>query len=513
MILLRSIATVGGLTMISRVLGFVRDIMIAAILGAGPLADVFFVAFRFPNLFRRLFAEGAFNAAFVPLFAASLEENGKHEARLFADEALNMLLWTLVFFVAVMEIAMPWAMYVIAPGFASDPGKFDLAVELSRITFPYLIFISMVSLMAGVLNSLSRFAAAAATPILLNICLIGAILWLTPLMPGPAHSLAWGIAGAGLVQLVWMSVNCARAGMTPRLGMPRLTPRVKKLARRILPVAVGAGIYQVNLLIDTVIASLLPAGSISYLFFADRVNQLPLGVVGVAVGTALLPLLSRQLRAGKNGEAMDSQNRAIEFALVLTLPAAVALMVLAEPVIVTLFQRGEFGSSQAAATATALAVYATGLPAYVLVKTLAPGFFAREDTLTPVKVAAFAMIANLILNLVLMGPFLHIGIAMATSVSAWLNAVTLAMILRRRGHLEVDARLRHRLPRIIMASAGMGIALMAGMKFAAALLAGGQLERAAGLAVLVVGGLVSFAVLAHLFGAARLADMRSLMRR
>lgn len=283
------------------------------------------------------------------------------------------------------------------------------------------------------------------------------------------------------------------------------------MARRILPVAVGAGIYQVNLLVDTVIASFLPAGSISYLFFADRVNQLPLGVVGVAVGTALLPLLSRQLRAGNGKDAMHSQNRAIEFALLLTLPAAVALVILAEPVITALFQRGEFGPVQATATASALAIYATGLPAYVLVKTLAPGFFAREDTRTPVKVAVCAMIANLILNLLLMGPFLYLGIAVATSASAWLNAVALAFILKRRGHLKIDPRLYNRLPRIVLASAGMGLGLLIGSKFAAVLLDGSQIERITGLALLVAGGLVAFAILAQLFGAARLGDIRSLI--
>ncbi len=499
--------------MISRILGFVRDILIAAILGAGLLADVFFVAFKLPNLFRRLFAEGAFNAAFVPLFTGALEEEGKEAARVFADQSLSVLLWSLLVFVGLMEMAMPWAMYAFAPGFAADPDKFNLAVLLARITFPYLLFISLVSLMAGVLNSVSRFAAAAATPILMNLCLIGAILWLVQFTETPAHALAWGVAGAGVVQLAWMAAHCFSAGMVPRLRRPRLTPRVRLLARRILPAALGAGVYQMNLLIDTIIASLLPAGSISYLFFADRVNQLPLGVVGVAVGTALLPLLTRQLRAGRQGEAMHSQNRAIEFAFLLTLPAAVALMVIAEPVIMVLFQRGEFGPAESKATAAALAVYATGLPAYVLVKALAPGFFAREDTATPVKVSIVAMFVNLVLNLILMGPFLHVGIAIATSVSAWLNAGLLALILRRRGHLDIDARLLSRLPRQFFASLGMGAVLYIGMFVVVPLLAGGQAERIAGLAMLVAGGLVAFALLALLFGAASVGEVRSLLRR
>ncbi len=512
MVLLRSIATVGGLTMVSRVLGFARDILIAFMLGAGPVADVFFVAFKFPNLFRRLFAEGAFAAAFVPLFAGLVETDGKDAARAFAEQALSVLLWTLLVFVAVVEMAMPVLMYGFAPGFVGDPAKFDLAVQLTRITFPYLLFISLVSLMAGVLNSLGRFWAAAATPILLNVCLIGAVLGLSPMMETPGHALAWGVAGAGMVQFVWLLFHCARAGMRLRLPRPRLTPKVRLLARRILPVAVGAGIYQINLLIDTIIASLLPSGSISYLFYADRVNQLPLGIVGVAVGTALLPMLSRQLRGGQAGAAMHSQNRALEFAFLLTLPAAAALIVMADPVIAVLFERGAFGPAEVRATAAALAVYAVGLPAYVLVKALTPGFFAREDTATPVKVAALALVTNLVLNLLLMGPFKHVGIAMATVISSWLNAGLLAVILHRRGHLEIDARLKRRLPRTALASAGMAALLALAMWGLEGALAGDTVQRITALAALVVGGLVVFAGLAHLSGAAALGDVRSLIR-
>ena len=512
MVLLRSIATVGGLTMVSRVLGFARDILIAFMLGAGPVADVFFVAFKFPNLFRRLFAEGAFAAAFVPLFAGLVETDGKDAARAFAEQALSVLLWTLLVFVAVVQMAMPVLMVGFAPGFVSDPAKFDLAVQLTRITFPYLLFISLVSLMAGVLNSLGRFWAAAATPILLNICLIGAVLGLSPMTETPGHALAWGVAAAGMVQFVWLLFHCARAGMRLRLPRPRLTPKVRLLARRILPVAVGAGIYQINLLIDTIIASLLPSGSISYLFYADRVNQLPLGIVGVAVGTALLPMLSRQVRGGQADAAMHSQNRALEFALLLTLPAAAALIVMAGPVITVLFERGAFGPAEVQATAAALAVYAAGLPAYVLVKALTPGFFAREDTAPPVKVAALALVTNLVLNLLLMGPFKHVGIAMATVISSWLNAGLLAVILHRRGHLEIDARLKRRLPRMALASAGMAALLALSLWGLEGALAGDTVQRITALAALVVGGLAVFAGLAHLTGAAALVDVRSLMR-
>ncbi|MBT3768053.1 MAG: murein biosynthesis integral membrane protein MurJ [Rhodospirillales bacterium] len=510
--LLRAIATVGGFTLISRILGFVRDILIAAILGAGVLADVFFVAFKFPNLFRRLFAEGAFNAAFVPIFTGLNESEGRDSAKLFAEEALSGLFWVLLLFIALIEIAMPLAMLAFAPGFTADSEKFDLAVLLTRITFPYLLFVSLVSLMGGVLNSLDRFAAAAATPILLNICLIGAILLLAPLVETAAHALAWGVAAAGGVQFIWLYTACSRIGMTFKFRRPRLTPRVRELLVKMLPLALGAGLYQVNLLIDTIIASLLPSGSISYLFFADRVNQLPLGVIGLAVGTALLAVLSRQVRNGAEAEALHSQNRALEFSLLLTLPAAAALMVISLPVISVLFERGEFGGAQSQATAAALAVYAAGLPAYVAVKALAPGFFARGDTATPIKVGAICMLVNLALNLALMKPLLHVGIAAATAISAWLNVIILSIILKNRGHLQPDVRLKSRLPRAILASIGMGVVLWAVLPLLQPFLNGGLMEKVTALALLVIGGATVFGGLAQLLGAASYQDIKSLRR-
>ena len=513
MTLIRNIATVGGLTFVSRALGFCRDILVAAVLGAGPLADAFFVAFKLPNLFRRLFAEGAFSAAFVPQFAGYLESHGKEVARVFAEQALSVLLWALLGFVIVLEIAMPWVMLGFAPGFAGSPEQFDLAVLLTRITFPYLLFISLVSLLAGVLNSLGRFAAAAATPILLNLCLIGAILWLVRFTPTPAHALAWGVAVAGMVQFCWLLVHVLRAGFYLRLPFPRVTRSVRVMLARIVPVAIGAGVYQISLLIDTVIASLLPAGAISYLFFADRVNQLPMGVVGVAVGTALLPLLARQVRAGDEAAARHSQNRALEFTLFLALPAAAALIVIAGPVVTVLFERGAFTAEDAAATAGALTVYVTGLPAYVLIKGLTPGFFARGDTATPVKIGLLAVAVNLVLNLILMGPLLHIGIAAATSVSAWLNAALLAIVLHRRGHFAVDASLKTRVPRMVIASTCMGVALFAGLGQVEPLLAGVLPERIFALAVLVAGGLIFYGVLSVVMRIATVDDLRRALNR
>ena len=403
MALARWAATVGGYTMGSRVLGFLRDILIASVLGAGPVADAFFVAFKLPNFLRRLFAEGAFNAAFVPLFAGVLERDGRAAAKSFAEDVLTVLLWTLLVLVIAAQIVMPWLMHVLAPGFADEPGKLDLTVQLTRLTFPYILLISLVSLLGGVLNSLYRFAAVAATPILLNLCLIGALLGLSHWTETPGHALAIGVTVGGIVQFVWLIVAASRAGMSLRLRWPRLTPGVKRLLILAAPAALGAGVAQINLVVDIIIASLLPPGSVSFLYYADRVNQLPLGVVGVAVGTALLPLLSRQLRAGEVEEAVGSLNRAIEMALLLAVPAAVALIVIAGPVIAVLFERGAFGVDESSATAGALIAYAAGLPAFVLIKVLAPGYFARQDTRTPVRIAILCLTVNVVLNLVAHG--------------------------------------------------------------------------------------------------------------
>jgi len=500
--LMRAISTVGAFTLLSRVFGFIRDILIANFLGAGTVADAFFVAFRFPNLFRRLFAEGAFSAAFVPIFSGLLETEGRDAAKRFADHAFTVLAIGLALFVAVIEIVMPWAMYVLAPGFDAVAGKMELATELSRIAFPYLFFISLASLQSGVLNSLHRFAAAAAAPVLLNLTLIAALLGFAGFAATPGHVLAWGVTAAGIVQFVWLVYSCRREGFPVRLVRPRLSEKVRLLGRRILPVVFGASLYQINLLIGTILASLVADGAVSYLYYADRVTQLPLGVVGVAVGTALLPTLSRQLSAGDTAAAMHNQNRGLEFALLLTLPAAAALVAIPDPIVSVLFERGAFDRTAAAATAAALAAYATGLPAYVLIRVLTPGFFAREDTVTPVRIAAVAMVANIVLNLILMQFWGHIGIALASSLSAWINALALAWVLRGRGHLSTDARLNSRVPRIAAAALLMALALAFGAEALAPMLEGADAARIGALVLLVVGGVGLFGLLAQLLGAA-----------
>lgn len=512
MAFLRSIATVGGYTMASRILGFARDILIARVLGAGPVADAFFVAFRFPNLFRRLFAEGAFNAAFVPLFARRLEEEGAAAAKRFAEQVLAIMVAALLLLTMLAQIAMPWLMHVIAPGFADDPAQFDLAVQLTRITFPYLLFMALTALQGGILNSLHRFAHAAAAPILLNLVMILALVAVVPLVGMPGHVLAWAVALAGVLQFLWLAFALRRAGLALRLPRPHLTPAVRRLLRLMTPGILGAGVMQINLLVGTVIAT-LEAGAVSYLYYADRVYQLPLGVIGAAIGVVLLPELTRNLRSGRPAAAMQALNRCLELALLLTLPAAAALIAIPEPIVAVLFQRGAFGPEAAEATALALGAFALGLPAYVLVKALAPGFYAREDTATPFRYAAAAVLANVGLSLLLFRFIGFLGIPFATSLAAWLNAGLLAWRLGRLGHLALDERLRRRLPRIAASSAVMGAVLWFAAGLLAPALAGGLALKAAALAALVAGGAALFGLLALATGAATLADLRALARR
>lgn len=516
MSLIRAAATVGSFTMMSRITGFVRDVLIAAILGAGPVADAFFVAFKLPNFFRRLTAEGSFTVAFVPLFAGTLEADGVAAAKRFASDVLAMMCAALAALTLAMELTMPWVMHVMAPGFVATPDRFALAVDLTRITFPYLPLISLVALYGGILNSLDRFAAMAAAPILLNLILIGAMVGFADRLETPGHVLAWGVAVAGLAQLIWLIAAARRDGWTLSLRWPKPTPGVRKLFRLMVPAMLGAGVVQINLLIDMVLASTLPLGSISFLYYADRVNQLPLGVIGVAIGTALLPMLSRQWRAGNEAAALETQNRALEFGALLTVPAAVGLGVLATPIITVLFERGAFGAADTAATAVAMIAFAGGLPAFVLVKVLQPGFFAREDTSTPVKVAAAAVVLNLVLNLILMQYLAHVGLALATAISSWMNALVLARLLGRDGAFRLDARSRKRLPRILFCALVMGGCLAGALHLAERALPDLFAGAAAGIAGLVGLILLALAVyfgMALMTGAMQLSDFRTALRR
>ncbi len=504
--LYRSIATVSGFTAVSRVLGFLRDMLIAAVVGAGPVADAFFVALRLPNLFRSLFAEGAFNSAFVPLFSKSLQTGGKTAARAFAEEALAVLLTALLFVTAIAEIGMPFLVMALAPGFRATPEKFDLAVVLTRIMFPYLLCMSLTALAAGILNALGRFAAAAAAPILLNIIMSTALIIAAALglhkKPEAAMILAWAVFVAGFAQLAFLTVGARRQEMDLGFRWPRLTPGVRRLFVLALPGVVTAGITQINLFVGTMIAS-QSESAVSYLYYADRINQLPLGIVGIAIGVVLLPELSRKLSGGDAAAAMHSHNRSLEFALLLTLPAAVALIVVPLPIIQVLFERGAFTAANSAAVSTALAAFAAGLPASVVVRVFLPGFFAREDTRTPMKFAGVAAGVNIAGSLALF-PFLgHTGIALATSAAAWSYALLLGGTLLRYGHFAADAGLRRRGPLIALASAVMGVALwLVSRELTGYFVPGnGLLMRMAALAALVGAGGIVYLAVAQLTGA------------
>ena len=510
--MLRGILTVGVWTLASRILGFARDMLVAAIMGAGPVADAFFVALKLPNLFRRLFGEGAFNAAFVPAFAATLAGDGPGPARQLAEHMASLMAIWLTGLTVLGWVFMPQLLAVLAPGFSDDPVRWTYAVEMTRITFPYLLFICLTALVSGVLNGLGHFGVAAAAPVLFNLFAMAALLGLTPYVATPGHAQSWGVVLSGVAQLALVWVAAARAGMPLRLFRPSIDPGVKAVLRRMVPGLVGAGVTQLNLAVDVIIASLLPAGAVSYLYYADRVAQLPLGVVGAAVGTALLPLLAKQFRARQPLSAHRTLNRALEFSLALTLPAAVAQWIAADAIVQALFQRGAFGAEAAQATAAALAAYSLGLPAFVLVKAFAPGFFARGDTATPVRVGIAVVVLNLVLNLLLTRTLAHVGIALATGIAAWVNVIVLAWLLHRSGAWRPDRRLRRAMPRLLLANLAMG-AVVWGVDaalFGSGWLPGGRLVC---LALLIGAGMATYFAVAHALGALDLRELRRLRRR
>lgn len=521
--LVRAVSTIGGLTLVSRVLGMVRDMLMARYVGAGLASDAFLIAWRLPNLFRALFAEGAFAAVFVPMFNRRMAEGemqgdgqGLIAARAFAGQVLSVLFPFLLVFTIVMMIAAGPIVYAMTGGFPDGgPIKFALARHLTIITFPYLGLISLVSLLGGILNSLHRFWVNAAAPILLNICMIVALLVFRGSSEiATAETQAIAVTVSGLLQLLWLIHACRRAGVSLTLGLPRLTPQVKTMLALIAPAAIGQGAIQINLLISTSLAArFLPEGAVSYLYYADRLNQLPLGLIGIGIGTVILPLLSRQIGSGDAASANDTQNRALELALFLALPAAVALVVAATPIVIGVFQHGAFTADDSIGTASALAAFSLGVPAYVLIKVLTPGFYARSDTRTPVRLAVAAMLVNLVGNLVLIWPLAHVGVALATALSAWINVFLLYGVLHRRGQLSLDARLKRKIWRITAAAVVMAIGLWLGTGVASPLLTGGLWMRIGVLGVLCCAGAAIYGLATLAFGAYRLSDLRVLLRR
>lgn len=486
--MIRGAFTVGVWTMASRVLGFVRDILLAAMLGTGPVADATFVALRLPNLFRRLFGEGAFNAAFVPSISTILHQEGLEAATGFAEEATAVMAFWLGGITVLGIIFMPWVLYVLAPGFAGNHGKFTLAVALTRIMFPYLFFVCLTALFSGVLNAMGRFAAAAAAPVLFNLFSIGFMLGLKPYTANPGYAFAWGVSISGVAQLALVFWDIRRAGMRFTLPRLRFSARIQQLFRRMAPALLGAGVTQLNVSIDIIIGTLLPAGSVSILYYADRVNQLPLGVIATAAGTALLPAVTKSIALGRDDEALTALNRALESVLMLTLPAAIGLAVAGKVVMDVLFVRGAFTEHNAILAAHSLAAFAIGLPVFALIKIFTPGFYARGDMMTPLKIGMGAVALNLGLNLLFMHPLKAVGPALATSLSSAFNAVWLLVLLRRRGHFEWDALCRHRVPRTLLA----GLVMAAGLYGAQRLLPDGKATIPEFLFLTLVGGVCYF---------------------
>src|SRR5579863_4539643 len=457
--MLGRIFTVGGYTFLSRLTGFARDIMLAAILGAGPVADAFFVAFRLPNHFRAIFAEGAFNAAFIPAYARIRTQGGPEAAKLFGDRIFTLLVATQVVFLIVALLFTPQAIELLAPGFSREPKQFELAVSLTRITFPYLLLITLVTLWGGILNALHRFAAAAAAPILLNLSMM-ATLAFAALFGGAAYAAAWGVLISGILQVLLVGGDTLRAGGFTGFRALRLDADVRKFFKALIPATVGSAGTQLALFADTIIASFLATGAISALYYADRIDQLPIGVIGIAVGTVLLPEMTRRIAAGDEMGAHSAHNRAIEFALLLAVPCIVAFLVVPEHIMRGLFMRGRFTGADAHAAALTLMAYTVGLIPFVLIRSVVAPFLARGDTLTPMKAALIGTAVNIVSKVALMGALAQVGLALATSIGAWINFVVVFYLAARSGHIAADATLKSSLVKLAVAGIAMTIVLL-----------------------------------------------------
>ncbi|MDK2751983.1 MAG: murein biosynthesis integral membrane protein MurJ [Halomonas meridiana] len=458
--LMRSGLVVSAMTMLSRVMGLVRDVVVATFLGAGNGSDAFFVAFKIPNFLRRLFAEGAFNQAFVPVLSEYSTQRTKQEIRELLNAVAGSLTALLALITALAMLGAPWLVWLFAPGFGRDPDKLAMTADMLRLTFPYLLLISLTAFSGSVLNTWNRFAVPAFTPVLLNISLIGAALLLMPLMEEPAMALAWGVLIAGAAQLAFQVPFLMRLGLLPTPWPNFAHDGVKRILKLMVPALFGVSVSQINLLLDTVLASLLAAGSVSWLYYSDRLVELPLGVFGVAIGTIILPALSKRHAEQSTEHFSAMLDWAIRVVLLLGVPAALALAVLAEPFLITLFHYGAMTDNDIQMAAMSLRAYAFGLVAFMLIKVLAPGFFARQDTKTPVKVGIIAMVANMVFNLLLIWPLAHAGLALATALSAFLNAGLLGYLLYRQQVLVFQPGWGRYAVQLVGGSVLMSVALM-----------------------------------------------------
>src|SRR5882757_6565689 len=483
--MLGRIFTVGGYTLLSRLTGFARDIMLAAILGAGPVADAFFVALRLPNHFRAIFAKGAFNAAFVPAYAHLYGQN-QSSAKLFADRIFTLLFGAQIVLLVVAWLFMPQVIGILAPGFVNDPARGELAIALTRITFPYLLLITLVTLYGGMLNVMHRFASAAAAPI----------------FPGAGYAAAWGVLFAGILEFLLLAGDATKSGILPRFAVPRLDQDVRAFFRALGPATIGSMGTQVALFADTIIATFLPAGALSALYYADRLNQLPIGVIGIAIGTVLLPEMSRRLTAEDHAGAAKSQRRAFDFTLLFSIPFVAAFLTVPDVIMRAMFARGAFSKADAAAAGATLAAYAIGLIPFVMIRSAVATFYARKDTATPVKAALTGVAVNVSLKVALMGTLAQVGLALATAVGAWINLLLVLGFAVRAGYLDLDRALMRSLAKFAVSGAVLGAALWFAAGFATAHFA--QLnalrDEAALLLLIVVGTIVYAGSILLLFG-------------
>ncbi|KKB76174.1 hypothetical protein VW29_20720 [Devosia limi DSM 17137] len=518
MSLYRNFLSVGGLTLLSRVAGFLRDALMAAVLGIGPTADAFNAAFRFPNLFRRLFAEGAFNTAFVPMFSTALETEGAESAKALAGRIMSWLVAAILVVTVLAEIFMPQLMRLFVPGFANDPQKFELTVFLTRIMFPYLACMSLMAAYGAILNSLDRFFAAAFAPVLLNIVNIAVLVPLAILtLENPADVAFWmaiaALAG-GVAQLALVYLAIRRAGFVPRLSWPHFDSEVRRFWILAIPAIIAGGITQINIFVGTVIASGADS-AIAIISNADRLYQLPLGIIGIAIGTVLLPELSRHLGAGREAEARATQSQSLLLSMLFSLPAAAALIAIPEPIVRVLFERGAFDANATVQVADTLIAFAVGLPAFVLIRVLQPGYFSRKDTKTPTIFAGISVVVNIAASLLLFPSLQHVGIALATSISAWINVACLAFFLSRRGYFSLTRAELAKHCLILLASLVMGVVLYLLASRGHAVFAPGAFFPLQALALLAICsfGVVLYFTLIHFSGVQPLGQLLRRLRR
>jgi len=515
MSIMRSAFTVSFFISLSRIVGFIRDILIAQFIGVSMLSDAFFASFRLPNFFRRVFGEGAMNAAFVPIFVEKLQDKSSDmDEKHFVQNVFSILLYALLIFTLLFQVFMPFLMKMLFPGFASDPEKFTLLVSLSRITIFYLIFISLVALCSGVLNSIGKFAVPASAPIILNATLIASLFVFESLVPNYAYALSWGVFVAGILQFLWLLTFTLKAGMLlyPKPFSLKLfhNADIKKFFRKLLPGVIGANVLQINLLIDSVFASMI-AGAVSYLYYADRINQLPLAMIGIAIGIALLPAMSRKIKAHEIDGAIKLQNLALEVGLIMVIPATLALTCLAYPIIVTLFERGKFTHEESFFVAKALQFYSYGLPAYVLVKVMEPAFFSRGDTKTPMTIAIICLFSNAILNAIFFFQgFGYVGIILASIISSYLNLTLLITKLVRKKHFYFEKNFLIKLLKIIVPAILMAVALLAMKEFFSD---SEVLNRILELIIMIMAGLVVYFIAAYCSGSLNILLASGLLRR